>query len=145
MIFSQHEDKLFRDHYNYGKECSIQELAELLPQQATSWHTWYWLGKRCWEKGDLAFAERCFKNAACYFPNHSRMWDYLAKVRYLQGKKKEAARAFRMYYLLQPEWRRKKESKQARAFFQISQEEVEKLYYIRLKQSELTQEYIDSI
>ena len=144
-LFYNDGEELFRDKYSYTAERSLQELAELLPQQATSWHTWMWMGKLAWKEGELAFSEICFENAARYFPNHSHMWDYLAKVRYLQGKPKEAARAFRMYYLMQPSWKRKKETQQAAAFFQISQQEVEKLYYIKLKKSELTKNFIDSI
>ena len=136
---------LYRDRYRYAKNLTKVELASLVKQQPSAWHTWYFLGRAAKIAKKYQFAESCFKNAACYFPNHSNMWYYLAQVRYLQGKKSAASRAFRMFYLLQSSNGRKKQARNARAFMSLSQEEVEMLYYIKLKKSELTKKAVRAI
>jgi hypothetical protein len=143
--FFSYGDTLYRDRYSYGEKQSLQQLAELLPQQPSSWHTWYWLGRRSWENDNLELAEICFKQVTVAYPNHAIMWDYLARVRYLQGKKKEAAAAYRIYFLMVPTKQRIKNSMQARGLLELTQEEVEKLYYIKLPKNQLTRKYLRSI
>ena len=144
-IYFKGEETLYKDRFEYGEKCTIQELTELLSYQPSSWHTWYWLGRRLLEEKQFDLAEKCFKNVTMVYPNHVVMWDYLARVRYLQGRDDKAAVAYRMYFLMLPFNKREAKVKQAKAFLQLTDKEIKELLYIKLKESELTKEFIQSI
>jgi hypothetical protein len=91
------------------------------------------------------FTEECFKTAAIYFPNNKDSFINLAKIRFMRGNKKSAAKAYRMWYLMQKTSTRKKYIKEAKLYMDLTQEGVEELYHIKLSNQELSREYIRSI
>ncbi|MCM8536579.1 MAG: O-antigen ligase family protein [Lentisphaeraceae bacterium] len=109
ILLAISEKGYYKDSYEYAKNAEIEELSRLIPQQPSSWHLWYHLGRKSWLAGNhnLPFTEKCFKMAAINFPNHTELWHSLAMTRYLQGNHYEASKAYKIYYLLQADWKRK--------------------------------------
>ena len=146
VLIAMGKGELYKDKYAYAAKASVQQLAEILPQQPSSWHCWSLLGiKTISSPHYWPFTEKCFKNAAIYFPNNKDSFINLAKIRFMRGNKEGAAKAYRMWYLMQTIWLRKNKSEEAQKYMNLSEKDVESLFYIKLTNQELSREYIRSI
>lgn len=73
------------------------ELARALLWAPTSWHAWYYLGRRAClvnTSESCAFGERCLSRAAAYDPNNYRLWRELGMLRMKLGNMEGARAAF---------------------------------------------------
>ena len=147
-IYFKHDNTIIqKNRVAFSKKASIQALANNLYETPSSWHNWYHLGYRAYELGDkdnLIFTEACFKKAALNFPNHSKLWMYLAHIRKQLKNKTSAKAVYRRYFLLQNEHKRRKLFNEAYAYG-FTKAELDYLLHLELPEPEKSREFIKTL